>query len=156
MDNHWTKPHPKPEGIIQTHSRGDRLVSGNNSKSDTNGQATFTRTNTLSDLTSLMSELPEYIQTYVHECLQEHSQAICNILALGYEGEELFFRDFLSGPRNEIASHELNVLQEAFADVRYELVPTILFANRNLENPEDDVAETSSLVIEFHKRGMAF
>jgi hypothetical protein len=69
---------------------------------------------------------------------------------------ELFFRDFLSWPQNEITCSELDTLQEVFKDDRYELVPTIRFANKKLENSEDDIVETSSLVVEFHKRGMTF
>jgi hypothetical protein len=47
-------------------------------------------------------------------------------------------------------------INEAFNDVRYELIPTVIFFNGKLENPNDDIAETSSLFVEFHKRGMAF
>lgn len=74
----------------------------------------------------------------------------------GYEPKELCFRDYLSGPQHEIAGNNIPLLNEAFNDVRYELIPTVIFFNRKLENPNDDIAETSSLFVEFHKRGMAF
>jgi len=75
---------------------------------------------------------------------------------LGYKAEELFFRDYLSWPRNEIGGDEIEALKEAFLDVRYELVPTVRFVYKSIENNDDDVNETSSLFIEFHTRWMAF
>jgi len=92
----------------------------------------------------------------VHECFGEHKKAIEGILILGYEAEELFFRDYLSWPRNEIGGDEIEALKEAFLDVRYELVPTVRFVNKILENSDDDINETSSLFVEFHTRWMAF
>jgi hypothetical protein len=157
MSDHWKKPKQLDNGIIQTHNQGDILVSGSTSSFGLNHENnSIIRTHTISDLEILTTLLPDKIKSYTHECLQEHAIAICNILSLGYEADELFFRDYLSGPRNEISSHEIDILMEAFNDDRYDLVPTIIFRNKNLENQEDDINETSALFVEFHKRGMAF
>lgn len=154
MNNHWKKAEQQDGSVIQTYSHGDKLVSGNTPRLSSDNTAI--RTNTLSDLASLFVTFPNDIKTYTYECLEEHSLVVWNILSLGYEADELCFRDYLSWPRNEIASHELDALIGAFHDVRYDLVPTIIFRNKNIENPKDGINETSALYIEFHKRGMAF
>jgi hypothetical protein len=146
MRNNWTKPQSEINGVIQVNSRGDKLISGKTHTDDSMNR----------DIGDLVDIFPENIREYIHGCLKEHYNIINTLLASGYEPVELCFRDYLSGPRNEISSYESDVLQEAFKDDRYELVPTIRFANRNLENSENDIAETSSVIIEFHKRGMAF
>ena len=156
MTTNWGKARIKNNGVIQTHSNGDKIISGRTFWSKPSDNTSLIYTNTISDIAHLIGILPEDIQVYTHECLDEHAEAIRNILSLWYIADELCFRDYLSGPRNEIGSHEIDVLIEAFKDVRYELVPTIRFANKNIENPEEDIAETSALFIEFHKRGMAF
>ncbi len=96
------------------------------------------------------------MQEYTLSCFEEHNQVINNILSLGYRPRELCFRDYLSGPRNEIDVSEVEELRKAFESDMYELIPTILFANQKLENPSDGLNETSGLTIEFHRRGMAF
>ncbi len=146
MRNNWTKPWSELDGVIQTNPRDDRLVSGNINTNDGVNR----------DIEDLVDILPENIREYTHDCLKEHQNIIDTLLTLEYEPVELCFRDYLSGPRNEIPSYDSDILQEAFKDDRYELVPTIRFANRSLENLEEDIAETSSVIIEFHKRGMAF
>ena len=156
-NNNWKKPELQGVGIAQVHTGGSKIVSKNNSPLTLNSEESLViRTNTISDLAILFATLPDDMKIYTYGCLKEHSLVIWNILSLGYEADELCFRDYLSWPRNEIASRELDVLIEAFNDDRYDLVPTIRFANRNIENPKDDINETSALYIEFHKRGMAF
>lgn len=136
------------EGGVRESSIGDRLVSGSkNFQNDAEAPVT---------IDSFLDRLPEKIREYTRSCLSEHQFVIDSLVASGYEPEELCFRDYLSGPHNEIAGDNIPLLAEAFEDDRYELVPTIIFANKQLENPDDNVAETSSLFIEFHKRGMAF
>jgi hypothetical protein len=78
------------------------------------------------------------------------------ILSSGYELEELSYKDYLSWPYHKISGNDIILLQEAFEDVQYELIPTIRFDNMKLENPEDNIVESSALTIEFHKRWMAF
>lgn len=138
----------KSEGGVRESSIGDRLVSGSkNSQNDVELPVT---------IDGFLDRLPEGLREYTRSCLSEHQSIIDSLIASGYEPEELCFRDYLSGPHNEIASDDISLLMGAFQDDRYELVPTIVFANKSLENPNDKVAETSSLFIEFHKRGMAF
>lgn len=100
--------------------------------------------------------LPQEVIEYSVPCFEEHLEIISHLLGLGYEPDEVFFRDYLSGPKNVISGNDPASLLEALRDIRYELVPVVRFANRKLENPKDNVSETSALIIEFHKRGMAF
>jgi hypothetical protein len=111
---------------------------------------------TYEDIENICSHLPEELKKYTHECIAEHRQIVDFLFANKYEPVELCFRDYLSGPRNEISGDSLDVLEEAWKDDRYELIPTIIFENSHMRNPDDDIADTSSLFVEFHKRGMAF
>ena len=156
MTNNWGKIRKQNTGISQTRSNGDKIISGSTLWVKLANNISTVPTKTTLDFAHLIDTLPKDIQIYTYDCLEEHTEIIRNILSLGYVADELCFRDYLSGPRNEIGSHELSILTEAFKDVRYDLVPTIRFANKNIENPEDDISETSALFIEFHKRGMAF
>lgn len=154
MNNYWKKIKVTSQWSIKCNTNGDRLVS----KTHVSWKHIWPKshTNTIKDIEFLTDILPEDISKYVYECLNEHTKIIEYLLLSWYEAEELFFKDFLSWPRNEISCNEMDILIDAFHDDRYELVPTILFANKNVENTADDIAETSSLVIEFHKRWMAF
>lgn len=112
--------------------------------------------NPIRHLINTFEFLPQEIIEYSIPCFEEHSEIISHLLSLGYEPDEVFFHDYLSGPKNIISGNDSASLLEALRDIRYELIPVVRFANRTLENPKDNVSETSALIIEFHKRGMAF
>lgn len=104
----------------------------------------------------LLAPLSNRARIYSLSCLSEHQTIIDSLQSAGYTATELCFRDYLSGPHNEISGNNLPLIEKAFDDVRYELVPMIVFSNPHLMDETDNTAETSALFIEFHKRGMAF
>lgn len=91
MGESWSKPKPQGGGFVSHHPSNGTLVSGNTTM-DIRQKA----------FKQLSKALPADIAAYSKSCVQEHEDAVSSILNLGYEADDLFFRDYLSGPRNVI------------------------------------------------------
>lgn len=129
---------------IQHSPSGDRLVFG------TSGNVF-----PASSVAELLAPLPDEVREYTVRCMDEHGQITKFLLESGYVPVEICFRDYLSGPHDEIAGTDTELLSEAFEDSRYELVPTIVFALEN-DNGNAEGTGMASLFIEYHTKGMAF